>query len=91
MLSINKDVKIFYIAKYRKVVNKMGFWNLVGGVAGKLAEKTKKVNMYKEEYESMSNSELKSLAIEMSKKYGEESENKKMAALLILKERGVVK
>ena len=69
----------------------MGFWNLVGGVAGKLAEKTKKVNMYKEEYESMSNSELKSLAIEMSKKYGEESENKKMAALLILKERGVVK
>ena len=95
MLSINKDVKIFHIAKYRKVVNKMGFWDGVGKALGKMAEFSKELKMYKQEYETMSNRELVELGKEISKgsmRYGNSTErsHKQMVIKAILRERGVI-
>lgn len=67
-----------------------GLGNFLGGMAGQMEQLSAQVNMYREEYEDMSNSELKEEARRWQNRGGSEGRARVGAIRLILKDRGVI-
>jgi len=66
----------------------MGFWDLLGSAAGKMAAKAQELQNYKIEYESMSDSKLKEEYRYLKNKPGQEFKDRLMAVKMVLRDRG---
>ncbi len=63
---------------------------MLGGLAGKVQELQEQVNLYRSEYEEMSNSELREEGRRLNGRNDEQSRARRMAITQILKERGAM-
>ena len=67
-----------------------GLGSFLGGMAGQLEQFSEQVNMYRPEYEDMSNSRLKEEARKWQQRGGSEGRARVGAIRLILKDRGAI-
>ena len=67
-----------------------GLGKFAGGMVGQMEQLSNQVNMYREEYEGMSNSELKEEGRRWQNRGGSEARARVGAIKLILKDRGVI-
>lgn len=67
-----------------------GLGKFAGGMMGQMEQLSDQVNMYREEYENMTNSELKEEARRWQNRGGSEARARLGAIRLILKERGAI-
>ena len=65
-----------------------GLGRVLGGMAAQAEQLQKQINIYRPEYEGMSNSLLKEEAKKLKGKGGSESRARSFAIAMILKERG---
>jgi len=67
-----------------------GLGKVLGGLAGQAQELQEQINLYRPEYEGMSNSELREEGRRLSNRSDKQSRARRMAITQILKERGAM-
>lgn len=67
-----------------------GLGKVLGGLAGQAQELQEQINLYRPEYEEMSNSELKEEGRRLSNRSDKQSRARRIAITQILKERGAM-
>lgn len=74
-----------------KGADRMGFLDLLGEFAGKMAAKAEEFESLRREYEHMDNNELISNYKDLKGRSGDDCQRRRKVVYMILKERGVIK